>query len=320
MNPAVKYLVCIVNYRSEDYVRQCVESIAVSAGGIKQDYEIIIADNSPGILREIFKGSRHVRVLELSGNPGYGAACNAAVKETSAEWIMIVNPDVLFRDTTFRAVEKASVTPLPGSRRPPERPLVFTGRILDPDGGIQVRYDYDFSIRNLKELLLFETVPGRFIVKNLLSGRFLSEKYFLKKSDTEVQRVDNPSGAFFVIEKALFDSLGGFDGGIFLYFEDTDLFYRLKKAGHTAWYLPSIEVVHKGGVSTDTARVFSFLAYKKSLFYFLKKHKAGLLLFKRLILAADAALLALYGSLTAPVKNASLIRGLAGLIKYYLRG
>jgi len=318
MNPPVKYLACIVNYRSEEYVKQCVASITASAEGLRDACEIIIADNSPGILREHYRGRPGVRVLELDGNPGYGLACNAAVRATAAEWIMIVNPDVLFRPSTFRAVESAvnqGNSPGPGL---PGRPQVFTGRILDPDGGTQVRYDYDFSIMKTNYLLLFETAPGRFIVNKLLSGRYLKRRYFLKHSDREIQKVDNPSGAFFVIEKALFDSMGGFDGGIFLYFEDTDLFYRLKKAGYAAYYLPSIEVLHKGGVSTDTAKVFSFLAYKKSLFYFLKKHGAPNLRLKRLILAADAVLLMLSAALRSPVKKAGLIRGLAGLIKYYL--
>src|SRR5207244_686433 len=52
------------------------------------------------------------------------------------------------------------------------------------------------------------------------------------------------SGACFVIPRALFERLGGFDEQLFLYYEDDDLSFRARLAGYTCVAVPAAEVLH----------------------------------------------------------------------------
>ncbi|MBC7724663.1 MAG: glycosyltransferase family 2 protein, partial [Burkholderiaceae bacterium] len=87
------------------------------------------------------------------------------------------------------------------------------------------------------------------------------------------------SGACFLVRRSAFDSLGGFDPGFFMYFEDVDLGHRLGKAGFRNVYEPSATVTHSGAHSTtsDSGRMIE--AHHASARRFLDKKYPGPALF-----------------------------------------
>jgi hypothetical protein len=60
--------------------------------------------------------------------------------------------------------------------------------------------------------------------------------------------VDAVNGAFMLMRRSAFESMGGFDEGYWMYMEDLDLSYRLARRGWLSWYEPTATVMHvKGG-------------------------------------------------------------------------
>ncbi len=61
-------------------------------------------------------------------------------------------------------------------------------------------------------------------------------------------------GAVLAIRREAFKAVGGFDESFFMYFEDADLCYRMKKAGWEIHFAPVTTIIHVGGASTDQVR------------------------------------------------------------------
>ena len=73
--------------------------------------------------------------------------------------------------------------------------------------------------------------------------------------------------------------MGLFDENFFLYFEDIDLCYRIRKKGWSLLLLPQARVFHRGGTSTGKDKVSSRFEYRRSQLYFYMKHNSSLSLF-----------------------------------------
>jgi len=86
------------------------------------------------------------------------------------------------------------------------------------------------------------------------------------------KEVDWVSGGFMLIKRSVFEEMDGFDEHFFMYMEDMELCYRLKKRNKTVWYVPDARVVHIGQGSSN--RSFAIVQIYKGLLYFYKKHKS----------------------------------------------
>jgi GT2 family glycosyltransferase len=79
-------------------------------------------------------------------------------------------------------------------------------------------------------------------------------------------------GAFMVIRRSSMDELGYFDESFFMYSEEEDLCFRIKKNGGQVWYNPGVSIIHYGGQSTHNDMYSSVVNANKSRFYFIRKH------------------------------------------------
>ena len=75
------------------------------------------------------------------------------------------------------------------------------------------------------------------------------------------------------IKKALFDGIQGFDPKIFMYIEDMEICFRVRRLGYKIYYYPQFEVKHLGYGSSN--REFAITNIYKGLIYFYKKHKSS---------------------------------------------
>jgi len=98
------------------------------------------------------------------------------------------------------------------------------------------------------------------------------------------------SGCNMLIRASAFKQLNGFDEKFFLYFEDTDLCWRMNEAGWTCLFVPSAEIKHEGGASTQgKLAVWRSYYYTRNRLLFFMKYRHGL--------AAIPALLSIYSHL-----------------------
>ena len=75
--------------------------------------------------------------------------------------------------------------------------------------------------------------------------------------------VDQVIGAYFLIRRSLFETLGGFDERFFMYLEDVDLSLRARRIGYSSYFMADLPVYHVGRVSSEQVR-------GKRLFYLLQ--------------------------------------------------
>jgi N-acetylglucosaminyl-diphospho-decaprenol L-rhamnosyltransferase len=68
------------------------------------------------------------------------------------------------------------------------------------------------------------------------------------------------SGACMLVRREVFEALGGFDDGFFLYCEDMDICTRARAAGHAVLFTPAVEVHHAGGQSAPRTSLYPVLA------------------------------------------------------------
>ncbi|MBC7594095.1 MAG: glycosyltransferase family 2 protein, partial [Kineosporiaceae bacterium] len=208
--------VVTVSFGSGEVLNGFLESVPLSS---TDRVAVVVADNKP--LRESgvadqarIAGARYV---PLGMNSGYGGGMNAAVAAlpASVEWVLVSNPDVVLgRGSLDVLVATGDSDPLIGSVGP---------AILTSEGTI---YPSARSVPSLR------TGVGHALFANLWVENPWSRAYRRDTAEAPVRRDAGwLSGACFLVRRSAFDSLGGFDPGFFMYFEDVDLGHRLGKAG-----------------------------------------------------------------------------------------
>ena len=90
-----------VNYNTADQVMKSVESVRRYTKGI--DYEIIVADNNSMEDKDLQKliDDDAIKVVKLDDNYGFGKANNAGVKESTGEYVFLLNPDTICHDNSI---------------------------------------------------------------------------------------------------------------------------------------------------------------------------------------------------------------------------
>lgn len=223
---------------------------------------VILADNgsTDGAPERAAAERDNVELVRTGGNLGYGAAANRGVAELGDEygWVVVVNPDIEWRDGTLDALLDAA------GRWP--RGGAFGPLIKELDGTVYP------SARLLPSL-------GRGMGHAVLGTVWPRNPWTVayRQSDTEVtERVAGwLSGSCMLFRRAAFESVGGFDPRYFMYFEDTDLGDRLSRAGWLNVYVPSAEVMHIQGASSAKAPVRSLTAHHASAYRYIADRHTG---------------------------------------------
>ena len=216
--------------------------------------ELVVVANVPGSVGDVPEG---VRVLENEQPLSFAANANQGFAATSAEAVVIANPDAVAILRDFMAA------------RP--RCGVVGPRMLYPDGSWQP------SRRSFPTVgaTLVRRTPLRWLFRPL---RWQRKHYLLDERPEEPARTDTMLGAFLLLRRAMLDELGGFDPGFRMYCEDIDLNYRAAKAGWERWYVPAAVVRHEYAAVIDRRFLTRHtLWHARAMARFLRKHPERLL-------------------------------------------
>jgi N-acetylglucosaminyl-diphospho-decaprenol L-rhamnosyltransferase len=221
--------------------------------------DIVLADNgSDDGSVEAAAQRPGLRVLATGGNLGYGRAANLGVRETTSEFVVVANPDIVW--------EPGSIDELLSAASRWQQGAAFGPRIHTPEGAIYP------SARALPSL-------GRGIGHALFGWWWPSNPWtaaYRVEKQAPVERTAGwLSGSCLLLRRDAFDEVGGFDPGYFMYFEDLDLGDRLGAAGWHNVYVPSAVVCHTGGHATsrDPARMAA--EHHRSAWRYLSRRYAG---------------------------------------------
>lgn len=264
-----------MNYNARDHLLACVRSLRDDGAG-----EVVVIDNasSDGSVAALRAADPEVAVVEAGVNLGFGAAANRGVALTVGELVAIMNPDVVVEPGTLKALaERLSGSPGLGAVGP---------RIENPDGS------WYPSARSFPSLV---DAAGHAFLHYVAPRNRFSRRYKLLDWDHDTGRlVDWVSGTFMMVRRDAFEAVGGFDERYFMYVEDVDLCWRLRRAGWGVAYEPAGRVTHAIGASSELAPYRMIVAHHRSLLRFAARTTTGP---RRLLLPVVAAGLALRAGL-----------------------
>jgi GT2 family glycosyltransferase len=251
-----KLSIIIVSYNVRQLLLACIRPVIETTEGIS--YEIIVVDNasSDGSAEAVRDaGFAGVQIVANKENVGFASANNQGYAISKGEFLLLLNPDTLVKPGAIKSMlEFMKNTPDAG---------MAACRLLNTDGSLQKSIQSFPSItRNLVTAL---------ILPCFLSAHNRQRTYFRDKP----HKVDYTSGAFLLIRRAALADMPLFNQDFFMYGEEKDLALRLKKRGWNTYFVPSGEVIHHGGMSTDQTPVEMFLELQKSQIRFFFMHFEG---------------------------------------------
>jgi GT2 family glycosyltransferase len=226
---------------------ECLESLKRQT---RQDFEVIVVDNSGRNLVRRNGAAARIRVIENARNVGFGAAMNQAFRASQTPYLATLNDDAAAQpgwlDALVRAMEDrpdvgmcASAVRLPGDDR-----LDSAGMLMAADGSSKQR-GHGKAVRDFP---------------------VLEEALF-------------PSASAALYRRAMMEELGGFDDCFFLYCEDTDLGLRARWNGWKCLYVPGAVVEHHYSHSAGRASpVKAYYVERNRLFVAAKNFPMGMLL------------------------------------------
>ena len=246
--------VAIVSYNTQDLLRACLRSLLLREADGEATLEVIVADNgstdgSPDMVRAEFPS---VRIIEMGENLGFGRANNLALSNASGCAYCLLNSDAEVQPGAFSAA-------LAVLHSDPKIGLVG-GQLLWPDGRPQTSYGDDPTLLGV---LREQTFTGAQGVAPPIAPQTAA-----------VKDVHQICGAFMLLRPEAWHEMGGFDPHYFMYNEDVDLNFRLRRAGWRVVFAPQVRVTHHLGASSSAdwqkrARMVS--AYNESRFYFFSR-------------------------------------------------
>lgn len=239
--------IIIVNYKTQDKALKCIDSVKASeTGGLS--YEIILVENGSGDdCKQILGKHPDIVFVKSEKNLGMGGGNNLGLKRAQGEYVMILNPDTLVKpDMIKKFYDFIARDDSVGIAAP---------KLLNANGSLQYSC---FKEIGFFTPILRRTFLGKYFKKNL--DHFLMSDF----SHNEIKAVDWVMGSCFIIKKKLMDELAGFDERFFMYFEDTDLCRRTRKAGRKVVYCPEAVVVHDHGRASADKPWYFFMFNKMS--------------------------------------------------------
>lgn len=231
--------IIIVSYNTKDLTLQCIAKLqnALSKGSLLG--EIIIVDNSSHDgsaekLKEMSNG-KDIKVILNTENTGFGKPNNQGLTQAEGRYVLYLNSDVFVPEKPFldALVNQMDESPLQGA---------LTVRVNLTSGTIDPASHRGFPTvwRSICYYVGLEKFTANIPVLNRLFGGY----HLTYLPLTTKHEIDTPTGAFFLARKDILDTLGGFDEEFFMYGEDIDLAFRIKRLGYTIVYDPTYTVLH----------------------------------------------------------------------------
>lgn len=256
----VEISVCVLNFNGFGLLSECLASLDRIRTCNKLRYEVIVIDNgsSDGSAERVRAQFPDVTLVALPSNVGIAGAFNRGIERGQGRYLLILNNDtVLLDDCLDKMVEFLESKPRAG---------LVAGRLLNVDRTIQWQYYPDrlpslFSIA--KELLWLDRLW------NALNGKAQTITKLVS-----ARRMEQVPGAFMMVRREVFGTVGPFDAGYTCWYEDVDFCKRCNLANWENWYSPVSSAIHLGGATLGASgfsertlwRFHGLLRYWKKFF------------------------------------------------------
>lgn len=233
-------------------------SVRKALKGVEGEVWVVDNNSVDGSVEMLYDKFPEVHVIANRENLGFSGANNQAIKQAKGEYILLLNPDTVVEEETFKKVCDFM------DRHPNAGGLGV--KMIDGKGtflpeskrGLPTPQVAFFKMSGLSSLF----------PKSKLFGRY--HLGYLDKN--KVHEVDILAGAFMLLRKSVLDKIGLLDETFFMYGEDIDLSYRITQAGYKNYYFPETTIIHYKGESTKKTSVNYVFVFYRAMVIFAKKH------------------------------------------------
>lgn len=232
--------VIFVSYNTKDLTLQSLSKLQTALSKGKIDAEIIIVDNnsqdgSPEAFKAYAQTKKNVKTIFNHDNPGFGKANNQGMAIAEGRYILYLNTDVFVPEEPFldALIAQMDSNKLIGA---------LTVKVQLSSGAIDPASHRGFPTvwRSFCYYSGLEKITKKIPLLNRMFGGY----HLTHLPLTTKHEIDTPTGAFFLSRRDILDTLKGFDEDFFMYGEDIDLAFRIKRLGYIILYDPSYTVLH----------------------------------------------------------------------------
>ncbi|HNG90806.1 MAG TPA: glycosyltransferase family 2 protein, partial [Saprospiraceae bacterium] len=222
--------VIIVNYNVRHFLEQALHAVRKAMQGIAGEVWVVDNNSVDGSVQMVREKFPEVHLIANADNPGFAVANNQAIRSSSGEYVLLLNPDTVVEEDSF------------------SKCLSFMD--AQPDAGALGVKLIDGSGKYLPESKRGFPSPWVAFCKTFgLSALFprsrTFNRYYLGHLDeNHTHEVDVLVGCFMFMRRAALDRSGLLDEAFFMYGEDIDLSYRIVQAGYRNYYLPDTKIIH----------------------------------------------------------------------------
>jgi len=224
--------VIIVNYNTLTLTKQCIDSVFLNTRDVS--FEIILVDNaSSDGSQEFFICDNRIKYIKNKKNLGFGKANNLGLKHAKGRNIFFLNSDTYLVNDAISILSK----------------------FLDNNDTVGACGGNLYNEKMQPNVSFKRFYPCIWTELDILLGRIPSKILGIK--NTNFNYYDIPievayiSGADLMIRKVVLDKYGAFNPSFFMYYEETELCYRIKKnGGYKIMNVPNAKIVHMNGKSS----------------------------------------------------------------------
>jgi GT2 family glycosyltransferase len=256
-----KLSVVIVNYNVKHFIEQCLFSVLKASESF--ECEVFVVDNNSvdGSVTLIKEKFPQINLIVNKTNTGFSVANNQALRVAKGEYVLLLNPDTVVQEDTFTKI-------LAFMDAHPEAGGLGV-KMLDGQGNFAPESKRGLPTPEVAFYKMFGF--SRFFPKSKRFGKY----HLSYLPEDQINEIDVMSGAFMLMRKSVLDQIGLLDETFFMYGEDIDLSYRIKKAGYKNYYFPDTQIIHYKGESTKRSSLNYVVIFYKAMAIFSKKHFSG---------------------------------------------
>ena len=237
--------IIIVNWKSVAFLRDCLRSVYYHANDMS--FEVIVVDNASGDGCPEFLADEFptVHCIASAENLGFAGANNLGVQHATGRNLLFLNPDTVIMANALQTM------------------MATLDNMADAGVVGAMLLNSDFTVQTCC-VQSFPTILNQVFDAEVLRKRFPRSRLWgmqaLFDGTSAPASVDSISGACLMMESSTFTEVGGFSTDYFMYAEDVDLCFRMKKAGYRNYLASSARVVHHGGRSSANEPQNNFAA------------------------------------------------------------
>ncbi len=250
--------IIIVSYNTKELTKNCLLSVYEKTTDINFDVFVVDNNSSDDSVEMIEQEFPQVKLIKNKDNRGFGAANNIAIQQSDAKYVFLLNSDTLLINNAIK--------------------ILYDYMEQNPDVGACGGNLYYQNMMPSNIGCKFPSVTAvlfKYGLRNIFK-KFYHEKVLGDSINREsICEIDLITGADLMMRKSVLDKVGLFDENFFMYFEESDLEYRIQKNGHKVMFVPNSKIIHLEGASLNS-NYKKKVIFKKSELYYFRKNKGFL--------------------------------------------